>query len=75
MLAFSGRGESNLEKGQYAEAIANYSKVIKTDPNHGASYNHEIAKIRLEDYEGTITYFGNAIGMNPRFHDAYYLNF
>ncbi len=38
VLAFLDRGESNIEKSQYAEAIANYSKVIETDPSQG-TYN------------------------------------
>ncbi len=69
--------DSGLEKsskGDYAGAIADFTKVIEQYPNEAKPYHYRgINRFNVKDYVGAIGDFDKAIGLNPKYADAYYM--
>ena len=66
------RGLSNLELGNYNEAIDDYTKAIKLKPDYAeAFYSRGNSKAKLKDYNGAISDYTKAIEFNPDYLDAY----
>ncbi|KAJ1914492.1 Serine/threonine-protein phosphatase 5 [Mycoemilia scoparia] len=58
---------------KYAEAIEEYSKAIKLNPNVPSYYtNRALCNIHTEAYGGAITDADKALELDPRFAKAYY---
>ena len=56
-IAYSNRGHSYYNKGQYDRAIANYDKAIKLDPKFAIAYNNRgILCYDQGDYEHAQAY-------------------
>jgi tetratricopeptide (TPR) repeat protein len=59
-------------KGDYAKAIADYSKAIEINPKDAATYyNRGLAWVYKGDYDKAIADFTKAIELNPRYTAAY----
>jgi tetratricopeptide (TPR) repeat protein len=66
-------GWSNYKLQKFKEAIDNFEKVTKIDPNHitthfylGHSY------LRLSEFSKAITHFEKVTALNPKYVNAYY---
>ena len=65
-------GIEKQEREDYAGAIADYTKFLKTNPDRLEAYsNRGFAKAMLNDLQGAITDFDRAIEHAPRNADAY----
>ena len=66
-------GKTNLSKGDYSSAIANFSKALELNPNLGdAYYLRGTSKKRIGDMNGAIADYSKAIEIQPRYLMAYY---
>ena len=66
------RGNSNSEKGRYAEAIADYTKAIQINPQDASAYyNRGNAYDNQGKYDLAIADFTKAIQLNPQLYEAY----
>ena len=71
--AYFYRGLEYGKKGQYDNAIADFTKVLLTNPRHtGALNNRGIAHRDKGEYDKAIGDFDRAILINPKFADAYF---
>lgn len=65
-------GIKKQEREDYAGAIADYTKFLKTNPDRLEAYsNRGFAKAMLNDLQGAIADFDRAIELAPRNADAY----
>ena len=77
-LGKSFESESGLENIEYAhnlyeEAIVDYTKAVKLNPNDGTAYsNRGVAKADIEDYDGAIADLSKAVELKPDSATAYY---
>ena len=66
------QGVAAADKGDFQQAIHNYTQVIALTPNHaGTYYNRGNAYSELKDYSSAIRDYTQAIALNPRFEMAY----
>ena len=73
------RGWENYAKGQFAEAIVDFSKAIEINPNDIDHYlrkedayeGRANAKGDLEDYVGAVSDFSKVIELNPKDEDTF----
>ena len=64
---FIKRGYAKFKKGDYEEAIADYSKEIETNPEDDyAYYNRGLDKWNLKDYQGVIANVSKAIEIDQK---------
>jgi tetratricopeptide (TPR) repeat protein len=67
------RGLGYEEKGQYDEAISNYTKALEINPRDAeAYYNRGVVYNRKGQYDEAISDFTKALEINARDADAYY---
>ena len=66
------RGAEALQRGQYSEAIEDFTKAIELEPDADAYYIRGRAYGRQREYDRAIEDFTKAIELNPKFADAYY---
>ncbi|PSB04588.1 tetratricopeptide repeat-containing S1 family peptidase [Merismopedia glauca] len=67
------QANDKYEKGNYQEAIENYTKAIEIDPQYTNAYNNRgIAYGNLGNYQQAISDYARAIALNPQDPDAYY---
>ena len=72
-IAYSSRGNANDELKLYKEALQDFNKSIKLNPNISEAYNNRgIIKSKLNKYEEAIDDYNEAIKLNPNFSEAYY---
>ena len=67
------RGNDQYDKGQYDQAISDYTEAIKINPNLAGAYNNRGLTYSHDkgDYDRAISDFSKAIEINPRNADAY----
>ena len=66
------RGAEALQRGQYSEAIEDFTKAIELEPDADAYYIRGLAYGRQREYDRAIEDFTKATELNPKFADAYY---
>ena len=66
------KGNAKAKLGQYAEAIADYDKAIKLNPDLAVVYNNRgNAKFELDQHAEAIADYDKAIKLNPDLAEAY----
>ena len=66
-------GLTEYEKGNYRQAIENYTKGVESNPDDASLYNNRgLAYYSFEQYDKAISDFNKAIELKPDFADAYY---
>jgi serine/threonine protein kinase len=66
-------GISQYERGNYQEAVSNFTQTIEINPQNSLAYNHRgDAFYRLGDYEKAQADSSRAIALNPQDANAYY---
>ncbi len=69
---YSDRGVSEYEKGNYQEAIENYTRAIETHSNDAFLYNNRgLAYYGLKEYKKAISDYSKAIELRPDYAVAY----
>lgn len=69
---FYERGLLHTEKGNYDQAIRDFSKVIESEPQHAMAYNNRgVAYKQKGDYDRAISDYSRAIEIDPGFAMAY----
>ena len=67
-----GRGIAWFSKGDYDQAIADYSEAIRIDPNCAYAYAERGATSLFKgDYDKAIADCNEAIGLDPKHVEAY----
>lgn len=70
---FFDLGNSYFRLGDYQKAIAEYTAVIRLNPDSAEAYfNRGIAYVHLGDCQAAVADFTQAIQLNPDKDDAYY---
>jgi len=71
---YNNRGNSYYEKGQYDQAISDYSEAIKINPADAIAYNNRgLAYYKKGQYDKAISDCTKAIGINPAYAAAYHI--
>ena len=66
------RGDKRLDNGDNIGAIADFSRVLESQPNNDAAYhNRGIAKSNQREFESAISDFTRAINIDPEFAPSY----
>jgi tetratricopeptide (TPR) repeat protein len=69
---YTSRGNEHLDKGEYDEALADYTEALRLDPGYACAYaNRGIAHIRKGDYAQALPDLDRAIRLDPGLADAY----
>ncbi|WP_148562437.1 tetratricopeptide repeat protein [Spirosoma radiotolerans] len=67
------KGNVQLQKREYKEAIRFYSEAISKKPDFADAYNNRgLAKFRDDDREGALADYTRAIQIDPDFETAYF---
>ena len=67
------RGVTSFEKGQYDQAISDFTKAIEIDPGYAKARNNRgIAYLGKGQYDQAASDFTKAIEIDPRYAGAYY---
>jgi tetratricopeptide (TPR) repeat protein len=67
------QGSEKLKAQNFQEAVSDYDKAIKLNPNHGDAYKDRgFAKIYLADLNGALADLNKAIELNPKQEETYY---
>jgi len=70
--AYYNRGNSYYDLGEFAQAIADYTEVIRLNPAYvEAYYNRALAYYNLLQYEQSIADNTEAINIDPSYAAAY----
>lgn len=70
--SYNNRGAAFGEKGQYDQAISDFSKAIEIDARYSKAYNNRGIVYRLKgQYDRAILDFNKAIEINPMDAEAY----
>ncbi|AUJ49989.1 tetratricopeptide repeat protein [Brachyspira hyodysenteriae] len=73
LIAYNNRANAKSDLGLYEEAIKDFDKAIKLNPNNSNTYNNMgIIKNYLGQYKKAIKDFDKAIELNPNNFMAYY---
>jgi tetratricopeptide (TPR) repeat protein len=65
-------GDANRNAGKYTEAIEEYDRAIRVEPNYAQIYNNRgLAYYAKGDYDRAIADFNQAITLDPRYAEAY----
>lgn len=68
------RGDKRLDNEDYIGAIADFSRVLESQPNNDAAYhNRGMAKHSQGEYESAISDFTRAINIDPEYAPSYQL--
>src|ERR1035438_7944651 len=70
-IAYSIRGTTKRNLGDYQGTIDDYNKSIELYPNAKTFHNRAEAKGSLGDYKGAIQDYNKALELYPDFADAY----
>ena len=71
-LAYNNRGSAWAGKGNLDEAIKDYNKAIRLNPNHAAAYNNRgFAWFNKGNLDEAIKDYNEAIRLDPNFARAY----
>lgn len=66
------KGNEQLQKREYTEAIRYYSEALIKKPDFADAYNNRgLAKFRNDDREGALLDYGHALDADPDFATAY----
>jgi len=66
------RGNDHLNKGEYDQAISDYTKAIEINPRFAATYyNRGLAYQNKAEYDQAIPDYNKALEINPRLAEAY----
>ena len=66
------RGSELLDKGEYDEAIDEFTKAIEIDPNYAEAYNNRgLAYYYTWEYDLAVADYDKAIEIDPDYADAY----
>ncbi len=69
---YFNRGNNYFKRGQYDEAISDYTKALEIDPKFTEAYhNRGTAYGKKGRYDEAISDFTKALEINPRFAEAY----
>lgn len=72
-VAYTNRGNSCLELGDYDEAIADYNQAMQINPNYADAYYHRgNAHYDIDKYEDAIADYTQVIKINSNYIEAYY---
>lgn len=72
-LAYTNRGTAYLRKGQYNEAIGEYTKALKMNPHYAIAYcNRGMAYAKNGHYEQAIADYSQALSIDPKHSTSYY---
>ena len=72
-LAYSGRGDAYLEKGDFDGALADFDQAIKVDPRYPNAYhNRAIIHLSRGEYDAAMADCNEAIKLNPNYALAYF---
>nr|WP_223860690.1 tetratricopeptide repeat protein [Spirosoma validum] len=67
------KGNVQLQKREYKEAIRYYSEAITKKPDFADAYNNRgLAKFRNDDREGALADYTRALDIDPDFNTAYF---
>ncbi len=70
---YETRGHTYLQKRQYAKAILEFNKALKTNPRDADAYYHRgRAYGEQGQYDLAISDYTKALQLNPRYGDAYF---
>jgi tetratricopeptide (TPR) repeat protein len=66
------QGEKRYWEDDFQGAIADYTQVIRLNPNFASAYiNRGLCRFQLKDFQGAIADYTQAIRLNPNFAYAY----
>jgi len=69
---YINQGVAWAEKGDFDNAIADFTKAIEINPNHAKAYNNRgLAYGGKQEYDSAISDFNKAIEINPAYAGAY----
>jgi tetratricopeptide (TPR) repeat protein len=69
---YNNRGNAYSELGNYEDAIADYTRAIRIDPDYASAYyNRGIEYKNLKNYEDAIADYTRAIRIDPDYVFAY----
>ena len=72
--AYNNRGNAHADKGQYDQAISEYTKALKIKPRYAeAYYNRGYAYASKGKYDDAIRDFNKALEINPNYGKAHHL--
>jgi len=72
-VAYNNRGNAYSDKGQYDQAISDYTKALEINPRYARPYyNRGSAYARKGQYDQAISDYTKALEINPRYARAYY---
>jgi len=70
---YYNRGITYYKKGQYDQAILDYTKALEINPRHAKAYcNRGVAYGEKGIHDQAISDFNNALEIDPRYAEAYY---
>ncbi len=68
------RGVAYYSKGNFNQAISDFNKAIKVDPNYSIAYlKRGLAFFEKKDIAQAISDYTKAIAINPAYEEAYYI--
>jgi tetratricopeptide (TPR) repeat protein len=71
--SYNGRAAAYYDKGDFDNAVADYTKAISLNStNSAAYYNRGLAYSAMKDFEKAIADYGQAIALEPKFAFSYY---
>ena len=69
---WANQATTQLEAGNYEQAIANYNKALEADPTlTGALYNKGLAEYYLEQYDSSMQSYAQALELNGNLDQAW----
>lgn len=72
-VAYTNRGTAYLRKGQYNEAIGEYTKALKMNPGYAIAYcNRGMAYAKNGHYEKAVADYNQALSINPKHSTTFY---
>jgi tetratricopeptide (TPR) repeat protein len=73
VIAYDNRGNAYVRKGQYDQAILDYTRALEIDPKYEtAYYNRGIAYMDKGQFDQAVADYSKAIELNPKLDKAYY---